>query len=707
VDHVGPGIPPAGGPLALEGALESISTKPTHWTGPAKVAFQAALQGWINQTSPTADDPTHPNPKDPVIAPPIYGRWQAGVPTVDRNSAGWLNELNLDPRNRSGAGMGTQVVQQERTQLMASAWQQVSGVLEANQMLRQAQLARAAMQQVYRQHFEPAQSEKLLNLTSPLHARILASATTVKAALRSSRVPDRMLSGTFRRVAGLPLRRAAQTGAPSLLSRVSSGAIAIVPAPSAPGGMVPIDQITKTTPPTPGAPPAPAPIQILFKNFTAKAIAAIPARPGFTITSTGGPFGGGPSTGPDSAPAVAFRAATSRVFTQFEALPADAAPAPELDIATLSSTVLARTNPVDTIPQRVRSLLVMPGKLPWQPKDPLEPIMAAPDFPQPMFAPLRDLSPSYLLPGVERVSANSVSLLQTNQRFLESYMAGLNDEMSRQLLWNSYPTDQRSSYFRQFWDVSAYIPQSGDPPDPTQLAEKLKDIPPMNTWAPPSLLGTHPNRSDVVPKNLVLLVRGELFKRYPNAIVYAGKGKRDAQGRRVLDESDERYPLFRGTIPPDMTFLGFNLTAADARGGTAAAPDGFFFVFQQQPSEPRFGLEPTAAHDPVTEWSDLAWTNFKGGPGSPAVPLAIANRTQAGVLAQNPWRLASQVLSLVQSSAVLPGFLSPNSSPAGVAISSGTPDANNNWGVNSAQTGYILLRLPFRVLIHADLMLPK
>jgi hypothetical protein len=26
--------------------------------------------------------------------------------------------------------------------------------------------------------------------------------------------------------------------------------------------------------------------------------------------------------------------------------------------------------------------------------------------------------------------------------------------------------------------------------------------------------------------------------------------------------------------------------------------------------------------------------------------------------------------------------------------------------VNSAQTAYILLRLPFRILIHADLMLP-
>ena len=33
-------------------------------------------------------------------------------------------------------------------------------------------------------------------------------------------------------------------------------------------------------------------------------------------------------------------------------------------------------------------------------------------------------------------------------------------------------------------------------------------------------------------------------------------------------------------------------------------------------------------------------------------------------------------------------------------------DAQNHWGVNAAQTAYILLRLPFRILIHADLMLP-
>ncbi len=74
-----PGIPSAGGPLGLEGAIESVLTAPTHWTGPDKDAFQSALQTWINQTSPPTDDPAHPNPDDPVIVPPIYGRWHAAV----------------------------------------------------------------------------------------------------------------------------------------------------------------------------------------------------------------------------------------------------------------------------------------------------------------------------------------------------------------------------------------------------------------------------------------------------------------------------------------------------------------------------------------------------------------------------------------------------------------------------------------------------
>jgi hypothetical protein len=298
--------------------------------------------------------------------------------------------------------------------------------------------------------------------------------------------------------------------------------------------------------------------------------------------------------------------------------------------------------------------------------------------------------------------------------------------MARQLLWNDYPTDQRGSCFRQFWDVSGYVPQPGDPTNPAQLAELLKDIPPIHTWRPlASSLGQHPNRADVPLDNVVLLVRGELFKRYPNAIVYAGKAKLSADGKqRVLDETDERYPIFGGMLPTDITFLGFNLSLEDARGGTDASPEGFFFVFQEQPSEPRFGLEPNEDASPIAHWAELAWTNFGGGGGAGGGgggggPFKLPSQgvtARGRMIENNPWRVASQVFSLVLAGTTVPDFLSPGDAPVRVTIPPGGGDPNapdftptdpaNHWGVNGAQTAYILFRLPFRVLIHADLMLP-
>jgi hypothetical protein len=63
----------------------------------------------------------------------------------------------------------------------------------------------------------------------------------------------------------------------------------------------------------------------------------------------------------------------------------------------------------------------------------------------------------------------------------------------------------------------------------------------------------------------------------------------------------------------------------------------------------------------------------------------------------------------VVSGTSVPDQLTPSLVPSRVAIvadSENPDDPANNWGVNSAQTAYILLRLPFRILIHADLMLP-
>lgn len=135
--------------------------------------------------------------------------------------------------------------------------------------------------------------------------------------------------------------------------------------------------------------------------------------------------------------------------------------------------------------------------------DPLEPVMDSPVFPQPMYEALRDLSQDYLLPGLDHVPANTVTLLGTNPKFVESFMVGLNAEMSHEMLWRNYPTDQRSTYFRQFWDTSA----GSDKPD----------LEPISLWGDRELGQNTPNTGD----KLVLLIRGELLKRYPNSVIYA------------------------------------------------------------------------------------------------------------------------------------------------------------------------------------------
>ena len=106
--------------------------------------------------------------------------------------------------------------------------------------------------------------------------------------------------------------------------------------------------------------------------------------------------------------------------------------------------------------------------------------MAYPVFDLPMYAPLRDLSAELLIPNVNLIENNSITLLETNQKFIEAYMVGLNHEFARELLWREYPTDQRGSYFRQFWDVSSFLAgAAADDADAARAAARHPAAPPL------------------------------------------------------------------------------------------------------------------------------------------------------------------------------------------------------------------------------------
>ena len=235
---------------------------------------------------------------------------------------------------------------------------------------------------------------------------------------------------------------------------------------------------------------------------------------------------------------------------------------------------------------------------------------------------LMELAPEFLLPGLENVPPNSVTLVQPNSRFIEAFMIGLNHEMGRELLWREYPTDRRGSYFRFFWNRRGSAQQ--------------EFMQPIHTWNSP--LGRNPSAAGN-PDQLVLLVRGELFRRYPNAVIYAAKATGTVTNPKLTTQ--ERYPLFRGSAPPDVVFFGFDLTEAAARG---TDPDpGWFFVIQQQPGEPDFGLDMPKDINPqpprVTDWNQLTWRHLVQS----AAELRAITHVKVGVKPADRRRLRFQI----------------------------------------------------------------
>ena len=204
--------------------------------------------------------------------------------------------------------------------------------------------------------------------------------------------------------------------------------------------------------------------------------------------------------------------------------------------------------------------------------------MTSPSFPQPMYEPLRDRSQDLLLPGLERVAPNSVIGLKTNRRFVDAYMVGLNFEMARELLWRGYPTDQRGTCFDQFWDTrGAALPRP--------------DVTPLHLWDDRGLgdpAGGPPR------EQFVMLMRSDLLRRYPTAIVYATRAvvtwrRADAEhaaGRRVVS----RLPRHHGARPV-LLRLRPHGRADDGPGRRRHDDPGHYIVIQEQPTEPRFGLD--------------------------------------------------------------------------------------------------------------------
>ena len=265
-------------------------------------------------------------------------------------------------------------------------------------------------------------------------------------------------------------------------------------------------------------------------------------------------------------------------------------------------------------------------------------------------------------------------------------MVGLNFELGRELLWNGIPTDQRGTYFRQFWDHSSALTPTGQLPDP----QSRPDIDWITKWTQP--LGQNVNPNGLPAGSLFLLIRGELLHHYPNAILYATKAIIGTDKKRAFPDPDatpppqERHPVFSATLSPDVSFFAFDLPYKDAYGDPKdpnnPSDPGWYFVLQEHAAETRFGLEADEAssfNKQVADWAHVSW----------------------GHLATDDTSLKK--IDYIDLDAALPdtSVAKNDSDPATTGLA-----WHVSQGSRSADIAYITLRDPVRVALHASSLLP-
>ena len=209
------------------------------------------------------------------------------------------------------------------------------------------------------------------------------------------------------------------------------------------------------------------------------------------------------------------------------------------------------------------------------------PIMAYPIFPDPTSFYLRELSERFILPSVEKLKKNSISCFITNPVFEEAFLAGMNTEMGRELLWREYPTDERGSYFRKFWDQVEL---------PSDFKDDYFDVKYLHKWNKP--LGE--NHEEGKGRMIVFVVKSELMEMYPQTtLCLASKGISD--GKEFLYEV--LSPKMTGWLSDDAFMAGFDPEKI-------TSTEGIYLAFVETDKSQRFSLVPSVKGDTLS--SDFA-----------------------------------------------------------------------------------------------------
>ena len=660
----GTGIRPITTPATFVGAMHAPTDGLVYWHDQGN---QRQFEHDVRQrlvatpTPPTSGRSAYdPLVDDPVVAPTVHGAPQVGsavVPESAPGKRGWFEELNVSPHHRAVAGLGAEVVRADQEALMAAAWEQARPVLDVNRRLNRGRLGQEVARQAERK-WRQLDDATAVSVAAPAFVSMRVDGTTAKQMVADGDAPSAYFGAAFRRLGRAKGPLSTSAGVPAARSpalEIARAAIESARAGADGAGRDPLSIGFRIRYLPPGMDVG-GPLVVAGSTVDPQATRrdrltqpdATGQRPRRRAERTApvGALTDGINLDPFQFEVVR-PVVKGRIITT--------APGPGQLGVDLASTVRAAVRPVTGIADSVRSQVLVPLEV-WESASIPTRVGLQPRFTDPMYERVRALSVDYLVPGVGAVPNNILGLLEINPAYVEAFLVGLNHEMSRELRWREYPAALDQTWFQHFFD-------NVDPANPP-------DVGAIDTWAATASLG-HEYGGGTTP-GLVLLIKADLIRKYPDVRVYAVPAQMNDDGERVpMDGAAPSSPTFVGTLQRGVNFYGFeDLTEEEARGD-GAGNDGWFFVLEEEPRAMRFGLDRGTASGkgelPASTWANLAWAN-----------LAVDD-------AEVPWFCTID--------------------PPNPAFDGAARD-DLEWGRDAAVMAAITFRQPVQVFMHASAMLP-
>lgn len=521
--------------LEVCGAITTLGIDPD---GAPEAAARAALAAFVAESRALAD----PLGRE-VVSLPAYGRpWVA-----DPDGTAWTATLNADPRFRGTAGLGLWMGIEAQDQLVDAASRQLGGLRLAGHLVGQLALGLTAARSLWSRRL-PADPVRQVDLLSPLLRRLRTPAGTALGAITGAASPlePALFSSASRRM----LRRGAAwtrhgtfAGRAALIETANRCPVR----PRTPAGLPHVDAVADAL----GLPP---------------------------LDRLGGPVGDPPMVDREHRLDVgSFRAFLDPLLPRGELLPC-AAP----DLAAVAGVVGPAVDPHGPNPPALRRVQGRISGIDIRTLAPPE-IPVGLDFPT--WTLLRDRAKEWILPGIGTLEKHSVVAMQTNPTFIDAYLVGLNSQLHTELHWRNLPVDRRSTPLLMFWGHVNFA-----------TGRREAEIQPLATWTAGSDLGDLGHQvlqpgDTTGARDLVLVFRTDLFRRYPHTMVYLVKtgANVDADLKATpdfsfvpADRANRKFlgPIFQGALARDVVFFSFDVDPSTV--------DQYWVVLDEPPSELRF-----------------------------------------------------------------------------------------------------------------------